>query len=105
MKDRPVRTGPRRIRLLRSASAREHAAPEERGCNAQHDVRAHRPKLRHAANDTALSEVRDLVILQLVEERAVADFEQIRRARPVSLGLLQGAPDENFLDRGGRPLD
>src|SRR5579884_33227 len=51
------------------------------------------------------SEVRNLVILDLVKQRAVTDLQKVRRARPVSFRLLQRAPDQDLLDRRRRPLD
>ena len=47
----------------------------------------------------------DAVFLDLVEQRAVADFEQLRGAGAVAAGLVQGAADERFFRAAGSALD
>src|SRR5262245_57314909 len=51
------------------------------------------------------SSLGDPVVLALVEERAVADLEDLRRGRTVPPGLLEGSSDERFLDESDRLLD
>src|SRR6478609_9736565 len=51
------------------------------------------------------SEVGNLVVLDLVEQRAVADFQHFCGAGAVALRLLERAPDQDLFDRGGGLLD
>src|SRR5262245_54354438 len=57
------------------------------------------------ANFSATSPLAESVLLDLVEQRAVADLEQARRAGAVAARALERAPDQLDLERARRLLD
>src|SRR5688572_5292793 len=51
------------------------------------------------------SQIRDLIVLDLVEQGAMTDFQNFGSARAIPLGLLQRASNQDFLDDAHGLLD
>ena len=59
----------------------------------------------HATRQPAPSQIGDLVVFDLVEQRAVADFEDLGGARAIAARLLQRTSNQDLFDDAGRLLD
>src|ERR1051325_11054651 len=60
---------------------------------------------RISKNAPSPGESADPVLLHLVQQRAVADLQQLGGVRAIPLGYAEGAADEVGLHLTGRPLD